>query len=420
LINLAKRAVQWFGPTAFLRKWHDVPPFDRAGILLAGKYGTPEAKMDLTPSLWMQRGGRQGFADWLCSGDKITNAGTFVFESARGQTQDLEFEEAVRLMAEQKRNLGNFMVWSSDRKLPPIIMHLVDGYKAHVKIDRDKLFANLHFTKRIHNNNELAFALYAVWDEAYEYAQDMLSVDKTRNTWHKERAIDVMMQQLPIRFSVLRENMRRRARPQLSPGTDTERDFSADGSRTPIRSGGPRSYFEPELGPMPPPLPPALPKKKVQFTEEDIEIAEEEINLVGLELAVQSPDPLLEVHPSLSRSSSPVRGEDDSKSETVEEDLTETMRMIAAERYRHQEEDPMLLSLSEERYEQMGIQLSMERERERERLRRLPPRAGGIVENLLGDVMGGGDGGGGGAIAAAVLLMLIVSAMPTHESGGGY
>ena len=136
LINLAKRVVQWFGPNEFLRKFYDVPPVDEKGVLLAGKYGTPDARMDLTPSLWLQHGGRERFCEWLCFGDRVTHSGIYIFDSDPAQTQDLEFEEAVRLINTQKRNL----------------------------------------------------------------------VDKTRNTWHKDRCIDVMMQQLPIRRSVLRES----------------------------------------------------------------------------------------------------------------------------------------------------------------------------------------------------------------------
>ena len=118
-------------------------------------------------------------------------------------------------------------------------------------------------------------------------------------------------------------------------------------------------------------------------------------------------------HASLTRSRSPSVESTvpDEKQETTEqEDLTSTLNRIQQERYRH-EEDPELLSPSEERLVQR-----LNEERGRGAPVSLFQRAGDIVS----DIVGGDGGGGGGAIAGAVLLMLLVSAMPTHERGGGY
>jgi hypothetical protein len=151
---------------------------------------------------------------------------------------------------------------------------------------------------------------------------------------------------------------------------------------------------------MPPPEPPEPPKKKVKFVEPPIE--QEEIDIVGLDIVAES----VEQHVSLTRSRSPSPKREHCP--VVESpDLTLTLQEIQQERHRHETDDvdPMILSLSEERYQRMGQQLDQEF------------RRGGGVMGVVQDVIGG-DGGGGGAIAAAVLLMLIVSAMPTHESGG--
>ena len=147
--------------------------------------------------------------------------------------------------------------------------------------------------------------------------------------------------------------------------------------------------------------PPEGPKKKVQFV---VPIEEEEMEMVGLDIVAES----VEQHLSLTRSRSPSPIPKREHCPEVESpDLTLTLQEIQQERHRHETDDvdPMILSLSEERYQRIGQELDREFGR------------GGGVMGAVQDVIGG-DGGGGGAIAAAVLLMLIVSAMPTHESGG--